>query len=323
MTAIDLETGEKLRTEESAVITTELELREVVIERGLTTFIEVGQALMEIRDRRLYCQQHKTFEQYCIERWGMKRWNANYLIAASAVMDNLVDMSTSAPANARQAYPLSSLAPDVQRTVWQAALDTAPGGKVTAVHVQDTVDDYMGKKKPKTNRAANEYVPQGFDACQTPPYALDPLLPYLNTEWTIWEPASGEGLLVEALFDSGFNRVEASDLLTGQNFFEYAAPEWDCLVTNPPYTLKYKWLDRCYQLGNPFALLLPVETLGAKTAQEMFRVHGIQVLFLDKRINFKMPNIGFEGSSAQFPVAWFCWQLDLGSDMVFGNVVPN
>jgi hypothetical protein len=179
-----------------------------------------------------------------------------------------------------------------------------------------------GKDKPKTNRAGDASTPQGFDACQTPAYALDPLLPYLNPVWLLWEPAQGEGLLVEGLYDAGYkqDQVAIGDLLTGQNFFDYEPSAWDCLVTNPPYSIKYDWLRRCYDLGKPFALLLPVETLGAKTAQEFFRLYGVQVIFMDKRINFKMPNIGFEGSAAQFPVAWFTWQLDLESDMRFANV---
>jgi hypothetical protein len=38
---------------------------EAVIERGLTTFVEVGEALLAIRDGRLYRQAgYKTWEQY-------------------------------------------------------------------------------------------------------------------------------------------------------------------------------------------------------------------------------------------------------------------
>lgn len=198
----------------------------------------------------------------------------------------------------------------------------------TLLRVMSNEDDYeraqrheAHKHKPKVNRGeADEYVPQGFDSCQTPPVALDPLLPYLNVDWTIWECAAGERFLVNALHDSGFQSLTASDMLTGENFFDYTPAQWDCIVTNPPYTLKYRWLERCYQLGKPFALLLPVETLGAKTAQEFFRNCGLEVIFLDKRINFKMPNKGWEGSSAQFPVAWFTYGLNIGQQMTFARV---
>ena len=42
----------------------ELERCEVVIRQGLETFIEVGQALMTIRDKRLYRIEFGTFEDY-------------------------------------------------------------------------------------------------------------------------------------------------------------------------------------------------------------------------------------------------------------------
>ena len=37
------------------------------VRRGLATFIEVGQALTEIRDRRLYREDYSTFEDYLAE----------------------------------------------------------------------------------------------------------------------------------------------------------------------------------------------------------------------------------------------------------------
>ncbi len=43
------------------------------ISSGLATFVAVGQALLEVRDRRLYRQTHATFEAYCRERWGIGR----------------------------------------------------------------------------------------------------------------------------------------------------------------------------------------------------------------------------------------------------------
>ena len=57
----------------SVVIADRLAECEAVIERGQQTFIEVGQALMEIRDSRLYRETHATFEAYCNERWGWTR----------------------------------------------------------------------------------------------------------------------------------------------------------------------------------------------------------------------------------------------------------
>jgi hypothetical protein len=161
-----------------------------------------------------------------------------------------------------------------------------------------------------------------MDACQTPAYAIDPLLPYLPEGLNIWEPAAGEQLLEGALLDSRYH-VVSGDILTGQNFFEYEPDNWDCIVTNPPYSIHFQWLERCYQLGKPFALLLKVDILGTKTAQEMFDRFGIEVIFVNPRISFKMPNKGWDGGGAQFPTAWFTWGLNIGRQMTFAKVVPD
>ncbi len=78
---------------------------EAVIEKGLTTFMEVGAALREIRDQRLYKSEYKSFEQYCRERWGWSRRHANYQIAAVNLVDNLGTMVPK-PENERQARAL-------------------------------------------------------------------------------------------------------------------------------------------------------------------------------------------------------------------------
>ena len=171
----------------------------------------------------------------------------------------------------------------------------------------------------KSNRKTDPAEEGGLDFCQTPPYALLPLLPYLPTHWTLWEPARGEGYLEAALKDKDFS-VVSSCILAGQDFFEYTPDGWDVLVTNPPFSIKYDWLERCYELGKPFALLLPVETLGTQSGQYQFAEHGIEIILIDKRINFKMPEKGWEGSGSQFPTAWFTWGLNIGQQMTFERI---
>jgi hypothetical protein len=162
--------------------------------------------------------------------------------------------------------------------------------------------------KPKLNRAGDSAKSESYDRCQTPAYALAPLLPYLRPSWRIWEPASGEGYLADAIEDAG-HTVTRSDLLTGTNFFTAEPPAYDVLITNPPYSVKYEWIERCYELGRPWALLMPVETLSAAKGIRLFERHGVEVTILEPRINFKMPDKGWVNSSAQFPVAWFSWRL--------------
>lgn len=79
---------------------------EATIERGLATFWEVGSALMQIRDERLYRSEFGTFEDYCQQRWNMSRRRANQLVDA-AQMGTMVPIE-----NERQARALTPLKED-------------------------------------------------------------------------------------------------------------------------------------------------------------------------------------------------------------------
>ncbi|MHC5736256.1 hypothetical protein [Nostoc sp.] len=49
-------------------------------------FFEAGKALAELRDRRLYRSTHKTFEEYCRERFGHSRRQSYVLMDAAVVL---------------------------------------------------------------------------------------------------------------------------------------------------------------------------------------------------------------------------------------------
>ena len=156
------------------------------------------------------------------------------------------------------------------------------------------------------------------DDFQTPPEALAPLLPYLRKDWVIWEPAQGKGYLTNALRALGYD-VIGSDIITGQDFLVWKPDrDFDVIVTNPPYSLRYEFIKRAYEFGKPWAMLMTLTTLEGKR-QELFRRYGIELLLLDKRINFETPT--GKGSGSWFPVAWFCWKL-LPQPIIFGEVRP-
>lgn len=82
--------------------------------------------------------------------------------------------------------------------------------------IPDTVsaiveDKPKRKRKPKQNAAGDPSVSNPKDQCQTPDYAVQPLLPYLPAGATIWECAAGEGLLAEAVENAG-HRVIRSEM---------------------------------------------------------------------------------------------------------------
>jgi phage N-6-adenine-methyltransferase len=115
-----------------------LEVLEGIIERGRQTFIEVGEALLEIRDSRLYRAGHLTFEDYCRERWGFMRDTGDRLIAAAEVALALTPIGVS-PTNEAQARELAPLRgdPEAMREVWQETLERV-GPEPTARDIRET-----------------------------------------------------------------------------------------------------------------------------------------------------------------------------------------
>jgi hypothetical protein len=152
---------------------------EAVIRRGVAVFVEVGSALMEIRDKRLYRGQFPTFEEYCRDRWQLQRAYAYRLIEAAGVVANLSPMGDILPTNERQARPLTQLEPEAQRAAWAAAVESAPEGKVTAAHVAATVAQMssIGDKAPVVAPAApvvEERLPGAFIKPAASDFAVTP-----------------------------------------------------------------------------------------------------------------------------------------------------
>lgn len=85
-----------------------LERCEATIARGLDTFVEVGEALMEVRERRLY-RSFGTFEDYCRERWRMSASRARQMIGAAQTVTNVTLSGLPQPASEAVARELRSL----------------------------------------------------------------------------------------------------------------------------------------------------------------------------------------------------------------------
>ena len=123
---------------------------EQVVERGLGTFREVGEALATIRDMRLYRAAAGTFEEYAKQRFGLSRPYAYQLMDAAKVtrllMSGTPDIQP--PANETQAAELvpvmRTLGEEAVKQVWQRTVElSAQNGGVTAEKVKETASAFM------------------------------------------------------------------------------------------------------------------------------------------------------------------------------------
>jgi site-specific DNA-methyltransferase (adenine-specific) len=141
---------------------------EQVVDAGLQTFVDVGLALQEIRDGRLYRQSHDTFETYLAERFGISRSRGYRLIDAARVAEVVSPMGDIA--NERQARELVPLLDDEVALVetWRELRDRYPDQNVTAQRIRRLV-------VPRLERERRERDAAGRRAAETdlPPLPAD------------------------------------------------------------------------------------------------------------------------------------------------------
>lgn len=137
-----------------------------------------------------------------------------------------------------------------------------------------------GYLRAKTDKASDEVF--------TPAYAVEPLVKYLKafkSNVIIWCPFDQEwSEYVKVFTKNGFNVIH-SHIDNGENFFFYEPPQsYDIIISNPPFSQKDNVLKRLFELGKPYAMLLPIPVLQGQTRFPYMR--DIQYLGFDKRINY-------------------------------------
>lgn len=153
--------------------------------------------------------------------------------------------------------------------------------------------------KTKKPQESNPNTVSERDCFLTPRYATNLLVPYLRNAPhqinRVWECAAGShNMIVNHLQDSGFN-VHSSDLQFNSsihsqhlNFLtELPDVDFDVVVTNPPFSLKKKFYERCLFLGKPFALLIPADYSG--WVIDALR-NGCERITPTRRIDYVTPN---------------------------------
>lgn len=210
---------------------------------------------------------------------------------------------------------------------------------------QADLDASLRRSKRKPAKSNLKNIP-ARDQAQTPPYAILPLLPHLPKDWIVWESAASKyGFLGEAIRALNGNTViETGMESTGDDFFKITRSIAQVQVTNPPFSLKYEWIERSYDNHQAFALLMPFDTWAAATAQRMFQKFGMSIIILNRRVHFHMPNLGWgefdeDGepkkvwdeekgkwvthvSRSDYSVAWFTWGLPFLKEPVTYGYIP-
>lgn len=156
---------------------TALAEHEAVIERGIKTFYEVGMALADIRNRKLYRADYGTFEEYAEKRWQMSRPRAYELMAAAEVVSGMPD-TVQPVANARQASELARVPEPERAEVWAETVERTEG-KPTAAAVRETYEQRQNPPSDDDLLGGAEFVVHD-DTPAAPPEPPKPKRPPLD-----------------------------------------------------------------------------------------------------------------------------------------------
>lgn len=139
-----------------------------------------------------------------------------------------------------------------------------------------------------TNKAEKTIERNPNDEFYTPNYAITPLLKYLKPNSYVWCPFdTNDSNFVKLLKEAG-HKVLNTHLDNGEDFFTYEPPtNIDCIISNPPYSMKGEVFARLFEIGKPFAMLVGV--VGLFESQKrftMFAKNDFEIMYFNKRISY-------------------------------------
>lgn len=127
----------------------------------------------------------------------------------------------------------------------------------------------------------------GNDEFYTPLYAIKPIEKYIKPHSRIWCPFDTEESLFVREFRAKGHTVIATHIHTGTDFFECDIPDCDYVISNPPYSMKTEVLERLFEIGKPFAMLVGVVGLFESQRRfDLFKNHTFEIMYFNRRVSY-------------------------------------
>ena len=146
------------------------------------------------------------------------------------------------------------------------------------------------------------------DECLTLDYAVAPIIKYIPKGWVIWCPFDKFNSEFVRQISLNGNKVIYSHIDYGQDFFEYEpSANWDCIISNPPFTNKRGIFERALSFNKPFALIMSNTWLNDAAPMQLFKDKDLQLLMFDKRMRFM--NNGIISNKITFKSSYFCYNF--------------
>jgi hypothetical protein len=153
------------------------------------------------------------------------------------------------------------------------------------------------------------------DDYMTPKSAWEAIKHIIPKDKVIWEPFYGGGRSGQILREVGFEVIHED-----QDFFQNN--KGDIIVSNPPFTMIPRVLERLVEIGKPFIIIMPAPKLFTQYVRQLFAnlEDPLQIIIPRKRIQFVKLVDGEVPedykSKCNFDCFYYCWKIGLKRDII-------
>jgi len=155
------------------------------------------------------------------------------------------------------------------------------------------------------------------DDYMTPKYVWENIKHIIPKNKVIWESFFGDGKSGDDLKELGFNVIhEEIDFFDNETL-----PDYDLIVSNPPFSRAKDIMKRLSELDKPFILIMPSSKINTSYFRDNFTNKKLQIIIPRKRIHFNKLIDGKKPENSKnvcnFDCFYYCYKMNLKNDITW------
>jgi len=157
-----------------------------------------------------------------------------------------------------------------------------------------------------------------YDDYMTPNHAWEDIKHFIPKDKIIWEAFYGDGKSGKYLKE----KMNLNIIHEPINFFDdNTLPEYDMILSNPPFSESKEVFKRLKELDKPFIIICPSSKINTGYVRENYKNKKLQIIIPPKRIHFiklvdgKVPDK--YKSSCNFDCFYYCYKMNLPNDIMW------